>query len=100
MLANIEKFWASQGSSRIASVMVAWASDQSQEAEGRFALERKVAEYALQFGVGPVPRPPHWVGFRITPSQIEFWRDGAFRLHDRMQYQRSGDGWTRRRLYP
>ena len=78
----------------------AWASDQSQEAEGRFALERKVAEYALKFGVGPVPRPPHWVGFRITPSQIEFWRDGAFRLHDRMQYQRSGDGWIRRRLYP
>ena len=78
----------------------AWASDQSQEVEGRFALERKVAEYALKFGVGPVPRPPHWRGFRVTPVQIEFWRDGAFRLHDRMQYRRDGAGWTRRRLNP
>lgn len=78
----------------------AWASDQSQEVAGRFALEKKVAEYALKFGVGPVPRPPHWQGFRVTPVQIEFWRDGAFRLHDRMQYRRDGAGWTRRRLNP
>ena len=78
----------------------AWASDQSQEVAGRFALEKKVAEYALKFGLGPVPRPPHWQGFRVTPVQIEFWRDGAFRLHDRMQYRRDGAGWTRRRLNP
>lgn len=78
----------------------AWASDQSQEVEGRFALEKKVAEYALKFGVGPVPRPPHWRGFRVSPVQIEFWRDGAFRLHDRMQYRREGTGWTKRRLNP
>ena len=78
----------------------AWASDQSQEVEGRFALEKKVAEYALKFGVGPVPRPPHWRGFRVSPVQIEFWRDGAFRLHDRMQYRRDGAGWTKRRLNP
>jgi pyridoxamine 5'-phosphate oxidase len=78
----------------------AWASDQSQEVAGRFALEKKVAEYALKFGVGPVPRPPHWQGFRVTPVQIEFWRDGAFRLHDRMQYRRDGAGWTKRRLNP
>jgi len=78
----------------------AWASDQSQEVEGRFALEKKVAEYAVKFGVGPVPRPPHWRGFRVSPVQIEFWRDGAFRLHDRMQYRREGTGWTKRRLNP
>jgi pyridoxamine 5'-phosphate oxidase len=78
----------------------AWASDQSKEVAGRFALEMKVAEYALKFGVGPVPRPPHWVGFRIQPTQIEFWRDGAFRLHDRMQFTSQGDQWEKRRLNP
>ena len=78
----------------------AWASEQSQEVAGRFALERKVAEYALKFGVGAIPRPPHWIGFRLTPVQIEFWRDGAFRLHDRMQYKRVGEGWEKRRLNP
>ena len=78
----------------------AWASDQSQPAEGRFALEKRVAEYALKFGVGPVPRPPHWFGFRIRPVQIEFWRDGAFRLHDRMQFKAVGTSWEKRRLFP
>jgi pyridoxamine 5'-phosphate oxidase len=80
----------------------AWASDQSQPLEGRFALERKVAEYALKFGVGSVPRPPHWLGFRLRPVQMEFWRDGAFRLHDRMQFKKAAgsDLWTRARLYP
>ena len=78
----------------------AWASDQSKEVAGRFALEKKVAEYALKFGVGPVPRPPHWMGFRIRPTQIEFWRDGAFRLHDRMQFVSHGDRWEKRRLNP
>ncbi len=78
----------------------AWASDQSKEVAGRFALEKKVAEYALKFGVGPVPRPPHWMGFRIHPTQIEFWRDGAFRLHDRMQFISRGDQWEKRRLNP
>lgn len=78
----------------------AWASDQSKEVAGRFALEMKVAEYALKFGVGPVPRPPHWVGFRIQPTHIEFWRDGAFRLHDRMQFTSQGEHWEKRRLNP
>src|SRR6202012_767869 len=57
----------------------AWASDQSRPLEGRFALEKKVAQFGLKFGLGPVPRPPHWSGFRLRPEQIEFWRDGAFR---------------------
>jgi len=78
----------------------AWASDQSRPLEGRFALEKRVAEYALKFGVGEVPRPPHWSGFRITPTEIEFWKDGAFRLHDRALYRREGDGWAVTRLYP
>ena len=80
----------------------AWASDQSRPLEGRFALETRVAEYALKFGVKPVPRPAHWSGFRVTPLQIEFWRDGAFRLHDRMLFRRAEPelGWEKTRLYP
>jgi pyridoxamine 5'-phosphate oxidase len=80
----------------------AWASDQSRPLEGRLALEERVAEYALKFGVDPVPRPSHWSGFRVTPLEIEFWRDGAFRLHDRMRFLRVEPdlGWEKMRLYP
>jgi pyridoxamine 5'-phosphate oxidase len=78
----------------------AWASDQSRPLEGRFALEKRVADYALKFGLGEVPRPPHWSGFRVAPMEIEFWKDGAFRLHDRMLYRRTAEGWETMRLYP
>jgi len=80
----------------------AWASQQSRPLESRFALEKAVASYAMKFGVGEVPRPPHWTGFRIAPVSIEFWRDGAFRLHDRIVFRRAaiGDPWTKARLYP
>ena len=78
----------------------AWASAQSRPLESRFALEKAVASYAAKFAIGAVPRPPHWSGFRIAPLQIEFWRDGAFRLHDRLRFDRSAAGWTRERLYP
>lgn len=78
----------------------AWASAQSRPLESRFALEKAVASYAAKFAIGTVPRPPHWSGFRIAPMQIEFWRDGAFRLHDRLRFDRDSAGWTRTRLYP
>lgn len=80
----------------------AWASQQSRPLESRFALEKAVASYALKFGVGEIPRPPYWCGFRITPVQIEFWKDGAFRLHDRVVFRRdSADAaWTKTRFYP
>lgn len=80
----------------------AWASDQSRALESRFALEKAVAKYTAKFGVGEVPRPPHWSGFRITPLEIEFWHDRPFRLHDRIVFRRQdpGEGWTRTRLYP
>jgi pyridoxamine 5'-phosphate oxidase len=78
----------------------AWASDQSRPLEGRFELERRIAEQALRFGLGEIPRPPHWSGFRLVPERIEFWRDRPFRLHDRLVFMRSASGWDTSRLYP
>jgi pyridoxamine 5'-phosphate oxidase len=80
----------------------AWASDQSRPLESRFALEKRVAAFAAKHVIGEIQRPPHWSGFRVTPLLIEFWQDGAFRLHDRLEYRRAapGEAWTTRTLYP
>jgi pyridoxamine 5'-phosphate oxidase len=80
----------------------AWASEQSRPLESRFALEKRVAEFTARHVIGKVPRPPHWSGFRLKPVLIEFWQDGAFRLHDRLEYRRSSPDapWTTRTLYP
>ncbi len=78
----------------------AWASRQSRPLESRFALEKSVAVYAAKHAIGEVPRPPHWTGFRIAPTAIEFWQDKPFRLHDRVVFTREGDGWRKVRLYP
>lgn len=78
----------------------AWASAQSRPLEGRFALEKAVAEYTTKHAIGEIPRPAHWSGFRIRPVEIEFWHDRPFRLHDRLQFKREGDGWGKTRLYP
>lgn len=80
----------------------AWASKQSRPLEGRFALEKSVAEYTARYAVGDIPRPPYWSGFRIRPLTIEFWHDRPFRLHDRIEFRRSTpDGaWEKVRMYP
>lgn len=78
----------------------AWASKQSRPLESRFALEKAVAEYTARYAIGEIPRPAHWSGFRIVPSEIEFWHDRPFRLHDRVKFTRSGSGWEKTRLYP
>jgi pyridoxamine 5'-phosphate oxidase len=79
----------------------AWASRQSRPLESRSALEAAVARYEKQYAE-KVPRPPHWVGYRIAPLAIEFWADRPFRLHDRLVFTRPalGTPWTRERLYP
>lgn len=83
----------------------AWASKQSRPLEGRFALEKAVAEYTAKHAVGDIPRPAHWSGFRILPQSIEFWHDRPFRLHDRVVFTRNHnagrqDNWDKTRLYP
>ncbi len=78
----------------------AWASRQSRPLEGRFALEKAVAEHTLRFGMGEIPRPAFWSGFRLIPARIEFWRDMPFRLHDRQVFHREGAGWRVEALYP
>jgi pyridoxamine 5'-phosphate oxidase len=95
--AEADEYYASRArGSRIG----AWASKQSRPLESRFALEKAVAEVTAKYPIGEIPRPKHWSGFRIKPSEIEFWQDGAFRLHDRVKFIRNGDGWTKSRLYP
>ena len=78
----------------------AWASKQSRPLEGRFALEKAVAEYTARYAIGEIPRPSHWSGFRIKPVSLEFWHDRPFRLHDRMEFRRADDGWQKVRMYP
>ncbi len=78
----------------------AWASAQSRPMSGKAELLKSVAAHTAKFGIGRVPRPPHWSGFRVVPERIEFWRDGQFRLHDRLVYERRDGGWSTETLYP
>jgi pyridoxamine 5'-phosphate oxidase len=78
----------------------AWASDQSRPLHDRAALEAAVARETARFEGGEVARPDHWTGWRVVPGSVEFWRDRPFRLHDRMRFDRDGDGWRRTRLQP
>lgn len=92
-----DAYWA--GRPRIAQ-LGAWASLQSQPLPNRMALTRRVALYRRRFAGRPVPRPPHWSGYRLVPERIEFWRARPYRLHERIVYQRAGKRWKVQRLYP
>lgn len=78
----------------------AWASIQSRPMQSASDLDARVAEMEKRFAGGPVPRPPHWSGFRVVPERIEFWKNMPSRLHVRNLYVRSGNGWTVQLLYP
>ena len=75
-------------------------SEQSRVLDSKMTLLDRVSELATTIDDGPVPRPPHWSGFRLVPTSIEFWKDGEFRLHDRVRFVRDGGRWVSDRLYP
>jgi pyridoxamine 5'-phosphate oxidase len=80
----------------------AWASQQSRPLESRAELEAAVAAIEQKYGSGPVPRPPHWIGYRLVPLYVEFWTEQPFRLHERIVFTRTAPDapWSRKRLYP
>jgi pyridoxamine 5'-phosphate oxidase len=78
----------------------AWASAQSRPIADRTALEAAEAEVAARFEGGGVPRPPFWGGYRLVPVRAEFWQGRQNRLHDRLRYIQSAEGWTIERLAP
>ena len=82
------------------SQLGAWASDQSRALESRQLFEQRYEEMKHRFEGQPVPRPPHWGGYRVIPERIEFWTDRPHRLHERRLFVRGGDGWTEGLLYP
>jgi len=79
----------------------AWVSHQSSVLSSRHEMERKVAKMLLRFAIGTVPLPDFWGGYRLAPTEMEFWQGRPSRLHDRLVYNRQQDGsWVIRRLSP
>lgn len=78
----------------------AWASSQSRPLDSRTTFLGRIAKEAARFGLGAVPRPPFWSGFRVVPERIEFWEDRQFRLHERRLFTRTESGWSWTWLYP
>jgi pyridoxamine 5'-phosphate oxidase len=87
-----------QSRSRL-SQLAAAASQQSRVLASREALEARVKELDHEFPA-KIPRPEYWKGYLLRPERIEFWKDGAGRMHDRILFLRSGEGWRKERLYP
>ena len=78
----------------------AWASLQSETLESRAVLLGRISEFETKFADMPVPRPPHWCGYRVLPNMIEYWFGAPFRLHDRVRHELIDGVWHLRALYP
>lgn len=96
--AESEEYFASRP---IGSQLGAWASPQSRVIESRRVLEEKSWELEQKYYNKTIPKPPHWGGYRLIPTEIEFWQGRPNRLHDRLHYRQQSDGsWLRERLAP
>ncbi len=80
--------------------LAAWASQQSARLESRAALEAQFERVQKEFAGREPPRPPYWGGYRLVPAEFEFWQGRVARLHDRLLYERLGEGWAVSRLSP
>jgi pyridoxamine 5'-phosphate oxidase len=78
----------------------AWASEQSEAVENRDILDQRVTDYADRFEGEDVPRPHSWGGYIVRPQRVEFWQGRPNRVHDRLEFERTGGGWVMRRLQP
>lgn len=95
--ADADAYWASRPRG---SQIGGWASLQSQPLPARAVLEARVAEIETRYADRPVPRPPHWSGFRCRPTRVEFWQGRPDRLHERVVYTLADGRWTRGALFP
>ncbi len=95
--AEADAYWATRDR---ASQLGAWASQQSRPLDRLETLTGAMAAMEQRFAGQPVPRPPHWSGYRLIPSRIEFWTARPHRLNERILYERRTTGWVRSRLYP
>jgi pyridoxamine 5'-phosphate oxidase len=95
--AEADAYFATRGRD---SRLGAWASDQSRPRAGRAPFMDRFEHEKARFEGGDVPRPPHWGGYRVAPRSIEFWSDGAHRLHERRLFTARDGGWDEGLLYP
>jgi len=95
--AEADAYFATRGRE---SQLGSWASDQSRPLDSRATFEARFEKAQERFAGTDVPRPPYWLGYRLTPERIEFWTDRPHRLHERRLFTRSGSGWDESLLYP